>query len=168
MTNGTRRGWGVSVTPRPHFTPEKPERLGGLQGRSAQVRKISPPIGIRSPDRPTRSPSLYLAKFSVILNILFAKFVLKSVKKKREGKNGYCSRRGPVQIQWLLNLSVNTNVTGHQFCNFPFHLRLMYMLFIEQNFLDTLYLLVGSLIQFLATWLQEIRQLTKAILLEVS
>ena len=29
-------------------------RLGGLQGRSGRVRKISPPTGIRSPDRPTR------------------------------------------------------------------------------------------------------------------
>ena len=29
------------------------------QGRSGQVRKISPPTGIRSPDRPARSQSLY-------------------------------------------------------------------------------------------------------------
>ena len=34
-------------------------RLGGLQGRSGQVRKISDPTGIRSPDRPDRSQSLY-------------------------------------------------------------------------------------------------------------
>ena len=34
-------------------------RLDGLQGRSGRVRKISPPTGIRSPDRPTRSESLY-------------------------------------------------------------------------------------------------------------
>ena len=34
-------------------------RLGGPQGQSGQVRKISPPTGIRSPDRPTRSQSLY-------------------------------------------------------------------------------------------------------------
>jgi hypothetical protein len=34
-------------------------RLGGPQGRSGQVRKISPPTGIRSPDHPTRSQSLY-------------------------------------------------------------------------------------------------------------
>jgi len=30
-------------------------RLGGPQDRSGQVQKISPPIGIRSPDRPARS-----------------------------------------------------------------------------------------------------------------
>jgi len=34
-------------------------RLGGPQGQSGQVRKISPPTGIRSPDRPARSKSLY-------------------------------------------------------------------------------------------------------------
>jgi hypothetical protein len=34
-------------------------RLGGSQGRSGQVRKISLPTGIRSPDRPARSESLY-------------------------------------------------------------------------------------------------------------
>ena len=33
--------------------------LGGPQGRSGRVWKISPPSGIRSPDRPTRSESLY-------------------------------------------------------------------------------------------------------------
>ena len=35
-------------------------RLGGPQGRSGQVRKISPPTGIRSPDRRAHSLSLYL------------------------------------------------------------------------------------------------------------
>ena len=34
-------------------------RLSGPQGRSGRVRKILPPIGIRSPDRPVRSESLY-------------------------------------------------------------------------------------------------------------
>ena len=49
--HGTRRGWGVSVTPRPLFTPGKTRyplnrRLGGPQDRSGQVRKISPSTGI--------------------------------------------------------------------------------------------------------------------------
>jgi hypothetical protein len=48
--HSTRRGWGVSITPRPLFTPGKgpvpiDRRLGGPQGRSGQVRKISPPPG---------------------------------------------------------------------------------------------------------------------------
>ena len=44
------------------FTPEKVtgyRRLGGPQGRSGRMRKISPPTGIRSQDRPARSESLY-------------------------------------------------------------------------------------------------------------
>jgi hypothetical protein len=48
LDHGTRRGWGVSVTPRPLFTPGKTRyplsrRLGGPQGRSGQVQKISAP-----------------------------------------------------------------------------------------------------------------------------
>jgi len=48
LDHSTRRGWGVSVTHRPLFTPGKTRyplyrRLGGPQGRSGQVRKISPP-----------------------------------------------------------------------------------------------------------------------------
>ena len=38
-------------------------RLGGPQGWSGQVRKISPPTGIRSPDLPTRSQSLYRLRY---------------------------------------------------------------------------------------------------------
>jgi len=37
--------------------------LGGPQGRSGQVRKISAPTGIRSPDRPAHSESLYRLSF---------------------------------------------------------------------------------------------------------
>jgi hypothetical protein len=61
---GTRSGWGVSVTPRPLFTPEKDRyplyrRLSGPQGQFGQVRTISPATGTRYPDRPARSQSLY-------------------------------------------------------------------------------------------------------------
>jgi len=50
LDHGTRRGSGVSVTPRPLFIPWKTcyplyRRLGDPQGRSGQVRKISPPPG---------------------------------------------------------------------------------------------------------------------------
>ena len=38
-------------------------RLGGHQGQSGEVRKISPRTGIRSPDRPARSESLYLLSY---------------------------------------------------------------------------------------------------------
>ena len=39
-------------------------RLGGPQGRSGQARKISPPTGIRYPDRPTRSQLLYRLSYT--------------------------------------------------------------------------------------------------------
>jgi len=59
-------GGGWSTSRHGRFTPGKDpvpivyRRLGGSQGRSEQVRKISPPpTGIRSPDRPARSESLY-------------------------------------------------------------------------------------------------------------
>jgi hypothetical protein len=46
------------------LTPEKTQyplcrSLGGPQGRSGRVREISSTTGIRSPDRPARSESLY-------------------------------------------------------------------------------------------------------------
>ena len=51
---GTRRGWVVSSTPRPHFTPGKEpvlyplyRRLGGPQGRSGWAENLVP-SGIRS------------------------------------------------------------------------------------------------------------------------
>ena len=51
--HGTWRGWGVSVTPRQLFTPGKNQyplyrRLGGPQGLSGQVRKISPAPGFNT------------------------------------------------------------------------------------------------------------------------
>jgi hypothetical protein len=45
-------------------------RLGGSQRRSGHVRKISPPTGIRSPDRPARSESLSRLRCSFSAMIL--------------------------------------------------------------------------------------------------
>ena len=39
-------------------------RLDGPQDRSGQMRKISPPTGIRPPDRPARSESLYRLSYT--------------------------------------------------------------------------------------------------------
>jgi len=51
LDHGTRRGWGVSVTPQPLFTPGKDpvpnvQETGWAPGQSGQVRKISPPRGL--------------------------------------------------------------------------------------------------------------------------
>jgi len=45
--------------------------LGGPQGRSGQVRKISPPTGIRSPDCPARSQSLYRLRYPAHIPLRF-------------------------------------------------------------------------------------------------
>ena len=64
MTTALERGEGSASRPGRSLSPGKTRyslyrRLGGPQGRSGQVRKISPPTGIRSPDHPARSQSLY-------------------------------------------------------------------------------------------------------------
>ena len=61
---GTRRGWGVSVTPRPLFTPGKdPVPIVQEAGWAPQPfwkwAENLAPTGIRSPDRPAHSESLY-------------------------------------------------------------------------------------------------------------
>ena len=83
--HGNRRGWGVSVTPRPLFTLGKTQyplyrRLGGPQGRSGQLRKISPPPGFdprtvqpvasRYTDYGTRTTTCLVASFKYFREIL--------------------------------------------------------------------------------------------------
>jgi len=46
-------------------------RLGGPHGRYGSVRKISFPTGIRSPDRPSRSKSLYRRRYPQIYMLLY-------------------------------------------------------------------------------------------------
>ena len=59
--HGTRRGWGVSITPRPLFTSGKdPHFTGGWVGARAENLV---PTGIRSPDRPARSQSPYRLRY---------------------------------------------------------------------------------------------------------
>jgi len=62
--HGTRRGWWVSVTPRPLFTPGKDpipivQEPGWAPGPVWTGAENLVPTGIRSPDRPTCSQSLY-------------------------------------------------------------------------------------------------------------
>ena len=63
LDHGTRRGWGVSVTPLPFFNPGRDpvpivQEAGWAPG-PVWAGKISCPTGIQSPDRPARSQSLY-------------------------------------------------------------------------------------------------------------
>ena len=60
---GTRRGWGVSVTPQPLSTPGKDPvpivQEAGWAAVPVWTGGKSRPTGIRSPDRPARGQSLY-------------------------------------------------------------------------------------------------------------
>ena len=62
--HGSREEWGFSVTPRPHFTPGKDpvpivQEAGWASGPVWTGAENLAPPGIRSPDRPARSQSLY-------------------------------------------------------------------------------------------------------------
>jgi hypothetical protein len=64
LDHGTIRGWGVSVTPRPLFTPGKDPILivqegGWAPGQVWIGAENLTPTGIRSPDRQARSQSPY-------------------------------------------------------------------------------------------------------------
>ena len=68
MTNGTRRGRGVSVTPQPLFTPRKDpvpivQEAGWTPGPVWTCAENLTPTKIRSPDRPARSQSLYRLRY---------------------------------------------------------------------------------------------------------
>jgi hypothetical protein len=62
--HGTRRWWVVSIMPRPLYPRERSitHCTGGWVGPTAGLdmcEKSAPSLGIRSPDRPARSQSLY-------------------------------------------------------------------------------------------------------------
>jgi hypothetical protein len=68
MTKGTTRRWGVSVTPRPLFTPGKDpvpivQEAGWAPRPVWTGAKNLAPTGIRSPDRPARNQSLYRLRY---------------------------------------------------------------------------------------------------------
>jgi len=73
LDHDTRRGWGVSVTPRPLFTPGKDpvpivQEAGWAPGPVWTGAENLAPTGIRSPDRPARSQSLYRLRYPALLN----------------------------------------------------------------------------------------------------
>jgi len=74
--HGTKRGWGVSVTPQPLFTPGKNpvtivQGAGWVPGPVWKGAENLAHIGIESPDRPARSQSLYRLYYSAhdVVNI---------------------------------------------------------------------------------------------------
>jgi len=74
--HGTIRGWGVSVTPRPLFTPRKNpvpivQEAGWAPGPVWTGAENLAPTGIRTPDRPARSQSVHNAVLISILHVLY-------------------------------------------------------------------------------------------------
>ena len=70
LDHGTKRGWGVSVTPRPLFTSGKDQvpivqEAGWAPGPVWTGAENLAPTRIRSPDRPARSQSLYRLRYPV-------------------------------------------------------------------------------------------------------
>ena len=64
LDHGTRRWWRISVTPRPLFAPGKDpvpivQEAGWVPGPVCTGAENLTSMGIRSPDRPARSQSLY-------------------------------------------------------------------------------------------------------------
>ena len=79
LDHGTRRGEGSASRPGRSLPQGKTRyplyrRLGGPQGRSGQVWKISPLTRIRSPDRPVRSQSLYGLSYPAHLRYMILYF----------------------------------------------------------------------------------------------
>jgi hypothetical protein len=72
--HGTKRGWGVSVTPLPLFTHGKnpvpvAQEAGWAPGPAWTGAENFAPTGIRFPDRPARSQSLYPATLPAHINV---------------------------------------------------------------------------------------------------
>jgi len=111
MTKGTRSGWVVKTTPRPLFTPGKDpvpivQEVGWAPGTVWTGAENLVPTGIRSPDRPARSQSLYrlsypallrYAKDNMKLNSLNMYFtILQKVLERRLGETDSATQRGRV------------------------------------------------------------------------
>jgi len=103
----------ISVTPRPLFTPGKTRyplytRLGGPQGRSGQVRQISSPTGIRSPDHPVRSQSLYRILYPALLLLSGAHHIF-HVSRLRVKKSTLCLTLNTLNLSFLIIFSVKNH-----------------------------------------------------------
>ena len=72
--HGTRRCWGDRVTPRPIFTPRKDpvpivQEAGWAPGPVLTGAENLAPTGMRTPDRPARSQSIYRLSYRAHSNV---------------------------------------------------------------------------------------------------
>ena len=97
LDHGTRRGWGVSVTTGPLFTPaEDPvpivQEAGWAPGPVWTGAENLVPTGIRSPDRPASSQSLYRLRYASPILYLY------SYRKKSIELYEFCIMRSIQQV----------------------------------------------------------------------
>jgi hypothetical protein len=85
--HGTRRGCGVSVTPRPIFTPRKDtvpiaqEAVWALGPVWTGAENLAP-TGIRSPDCPARTQPLYTLRYDICQRLAFINLSLQMLRVK--------------------------------------------------------------------------------------
>jgi hypothetical protein len=96
LDHGARRGWGVNVTLRPLFTPRKDpvtivQEAGWALGPVWTGAENLASTAIRSPDRPTRSQSLYRLRYP-------AHWSLKDQLKNPVQRNNRCLLWEPYEI----------------------------------------------------------------------
>ena len=115
LDHGTRRGWGVSVTPRPLFTTEKDpvpivHEAGWAPAPVWTGAENLAPTGIRSPDRPARGHSLYRLRYPAhLVKVVNAKFLPLADYRKLAGRPRHwamsdkLSRYSEIQAQPLLH-----------------------------------------------------------------
>jgi len=114
LDHGTRRKWGVSVTPRQLFTPGKdPEPIvqeaGWAPGLVWTGAENLAPTGIRSPSRPTRSQSLYRLRYPVL--VTWRKFLLATLTYLR-----HYTRGQPASIAFSLRVRQEHKTTRISKC----------------------------------------------------
>ena len=141
LDHGTRRGWGVSVTLRPLFTPGKDtvpivEEAGWAPRPIWTGAKILVPTGIRSPDRPARSQSLYRLRYPAhtivpyktecvgngFLSVLFPKFKIDVTANTHSAHPLLCERVGGgwlIVSHHTLHVSVNDTDPRDKACTWP-------------------------------------------------
>ena len=115
LDHGSRRGWGISVTPWPFFIPGKDlvpivQEAGWAPGPVWTGAENLASTGIRSPDRPARSQSLYRLRYPALTPKLVNKKLLYRLYKYLKGcvrtllqsfspsENSLCCRR--IEPQW--------------------------------------------------------------------
>ena len=127
-------------------------RLGRPQGRSGRVRKTSPPTGIRSPDRPARSESLYRLSYPgpQTKQVLFPNTLTLSVRSVFFHSLATChtaDHHSDLTVPETVVLIVPTGIIAY-----------MYYLFLQLEFCDEMYGLACTLEVSLISGLNNIFQ----------